>query len=161
MENELKELEQFLNITSDLVQEGFSFKVEKDADEIELKVIYEDDADESKIINCYSTTYYDDLETNIVNLINNIYETDINHRKHFITKFKGSYITQKMKSLSNAIGKNDTEKVSKINNDMITKFEEVQLYKFEIGYFKRFVSLLYQAKDELCGQQNEERKEVI
>lgn len=98
----------------------------------------------------YTKGRYNDLEDNIQSFIGAVYSQEINFRKSYVNNFRGAYLTRKMKSLSRAIEKNDTDKISKINNEMIEKFDLVEKCKSQIQDFKFLVARLYDAKNELC-----------
>lgn len=152
--SELKELEKLLSADWTIKQEGYKIKIfndkAKDEDEAEETIdvitmqIFADD----ELLYTYSTTkVFDTLEENIKSLIGAIYTDDINYRKHYISNYKGAFLTRKIKSLSIAIAKENTDKVNAINAEIVEKYKQAEKCKNQLVEFKNLVSLLYRVKD--------------
>lgn len=152
--SELKELEKLLSADWTMKQEGYKIKIfndkAKDEDEADETIdvitmqIFADD----ELLYTYSTTkVFDTLEENIKSLIGAIYADDINYRKHYISNYKGAFLTRKIKSLSIAIAKENTDKVNAINAEIVEKYKQAEKCKNQLVEFKNLVSLLYRAKD--------------
>lgn len=152
LQAQLEKMEELMNNDYLAEFEGYTFKVvnEEFEDEelgrrqvIKLKIY-----DDEELLYTYKTQeIYDTLEENFKSLIGSIYAEDINFRKRYITDFKGSYLTRKMKQLSKAIEKDDNKKINEINKEMTERFKTVELLKIEINDYKAFVSMLYKTKD--------------
>lgn len=149
---ELKELEKILNEDWYMEQEGYIFKIindtAKDEAEETIDVISMQVFTDDELLYTYSTTQvFDALEENIKSLIGAIYAEDINYRKRYVSNYKGAFLTRKIKSLSNAISKGNTDKVNAINAEIVEKYKQAEKCKNELVEFKGFVSLLYRTKD--------------
>ena len=152
IKSELKEFEKLLNQDFCMEQDGYTFKILKNSikdeideviDVISMKVFADDE-----LLYTYSTTQvFGTLEENIKSLIGAIYAEDINYRKRNITNYKGTFLSRKIKSLSNAIAKGNADKVNEINMEIVEKYKEAEKCNNELTEFKSFVSLLYRTKD--------------
>lgn len=134
---------------------GLRFKLSidtvKDEFEEDVEIIILDIIDENdEILHTYSSQkIFDTMEENIKSLIGFVYVEDINYRKRFINNFKGAFMTRKMKSLSIAISKGNTDKVNKINIELVERYKISEKYKNDINYYKMFVRTLYYVLDKL------------
>lgn len=157
MEKDLKELQNYMNRDWDMcVMEGYKFNIlemENDNGEavdnfVLLQIV---DADKNELLENYRTKQvFDTLEENITGLISDIYSTDINPKNKIIKNWN-TFSSRKVKSLSKAFVKNDAEKIFEINMELVTRLKNMEICKHEVQEYKRFVSLLYRAKNELCN----------
>lgn len=152
IKSELKEFEKILNQDFCMEQDGYMFKIlnnkaKDEANEV-IDVITMQVFSDDELLYTYSTTeVFGTLEENIKSLIGAIYAEDINYRKRTISNYKGAFLSRKIKSLSNAMAKGNTDKVNEINMEIVEKYKQAEKCKNELTEFKSFVSLLYRTKD--------------
>lgn len=134
-----KELEQRLNdYWKDSEDEIYSFKVNKADDIINIKCM-----DDLSNVNWeIEAEYSDDMAAMITNCISALYDDFINPKNRIVSGWKG-YINRKVKSLNLAITKNNTEKVAKINQDMIEQYKKMNDAKFIVSEYRIFVHQFY------------------
>ncbi|NCC02284.1 MAG: hypothetical protein EOM34_16835 [Clostridia bacterium] len=155
--SELQELENMLNEDWLMENEGYTFRILKDiakeeggeaVDVITLKIFGDD-----KLLHTYSTLQiFDTLEENIMSLIGAIYAKDINDRKKFIKNYKGAFLARKVRSISIAMEKGNTEKVQVINAEIVENYHQAQQYQQELLEYKPFVCLMYRVRDRIIKQ---------
>lgn len=134
-----KELEQRLNdYWKDSQDEFYSFKVTKADNSINIKCM----DDLSNVDWEIEAEYSDDMAAMITNCISALYDDFINPKNRIVQGWKG-YINRKVKSLSGALAKNNTEKVNKINADMVEQYKKMNDAKFMVSQYKIFVHQFY------------------
>ncbi|KEH95732.1 hypothetical protein Z962_07835 [Clostridium botulinum C/D str. BKT12695] len=94
----------------------------------------------------------EDFESNIKNLIYQIYDVDINKRRN-ITRNWHSYISNYINSLENALDKENVDNIIDVNIRILEQSRKVKETQAEIDYFMNFVHALYDARDVLCPQE--------
>lgn len=142
-----KELEQKLNeywkAYEECGQEFYTFEVKECKDDVIVNCFNDDKTDAWTI----KTKYSSDMAAMIKNCINEFYETMINPYSRIVTSWKG-FVNRKVKSLSLAMGKNDSDKINKINEDMIEQYKRMTIAKFQVDENKVFINMFYIIKEE-------------
>ncbi|WP_297422136.1 hypothetical protein [Clostridium sp.] len=145
----LKELEQRLNDywkeSEELGNEFYRFKVEKLCDENYIAIICLNDND--TLAWMLTIQVANDMAAMITNCISALYDEFINPNNRIVRAWKG-YINRKVKSLNLAMSKNNTEKVNKINQDMVEQYKKMNDAKFKVSEFKIFINMFYYIKSE-------------
>lgn len=155
--SELNELETMLNEDWFIEQEGYTFRVLSNKAKNEggepIDVITMEIFGDGEFLHTYSTLQiFDSMEENIMSLIGAIYAKDMNDRKKFIKNYKGAFLARKVRSLSVAMEKGNTEKVQAINTEIVAKYHQAQQYQQELLEYKPFICLLYRVKDSIEKQ---------
>lgn len=136
-----KELEQKLNDywkdSEECGQEFYTFKVKECADEDVMIKCFNDDETEAWTI---EAEYNSDMAALIKNCIYEFYELMVNPYTRVVKSWKG-FVNRKVLSL--AMGKNDTDKVNKINVDMIEQYKRMTIAKFQASENKVFINMFY------------------
>lgn len=152
-----KELEQRLNdywkdSQDECGQEFYTFKVKKCKDGDVMIKCFNDDKTEAWTI---EAEYNPDMAAMIKNCIYEFYELMVNPYTRVVKAWKG-FVNRKVKSLSLAMGKNDLDKINKINVDMIEQYKKMTIAKFQASENKVFIRMFYIIKEEF-----EPIKEII
>lgn len=127
-----------------LGNEYYRFEVKECKDEDVMIKCFDDIGNTEWIL---EIEYTEEMTALIKNCISEFYDIYINPRTKIVRSWKG-YINRKVKSLNLAIKKHDTEKVAKINQDMVERYRAMTDAKFEISEYKTFISMFYNIKAE-------------
>ena len=157
----LQKLETMLNEDWFMEEEGYTFRITEDTAQGEqgepIHVITMQIFDNDELLHTYSTLQlFDTLEENIMSLIGAIYAKDINDRKKFIKNYKGAFLARKVRSLSIAMAKGNTEKVQAINAEIVANYHQSQEYQQELLEYKPFVCLLYRVRNIVVAEKGKE-----
>ncbi|GCD13148.1 hypothetical protein [Clostridium tagluense] len=91
------------------------------------------------------------MEEILKQLINNIYQEQLNWRNSVIRNWK-SFSAQKVKSLTLWLSRGNTDKVDVINLQLVERYKLVEQYKNDVNYYKHFVCALYYIKNNLIEE---------
>ncbi|MCD3217862.1 hypothetical protein G8S55_11600 [Clostridium botulinum C] len=90
-----------------------------------------------------------DFESNIKNLIYQIFENDINELKKIPQNFN-AYKSNYMNNLEKAFENENIHKIIDINLKLLKQRKKVKQLEEKIDYYMHFVRMLYNCRDELC-----------
>lgn len=86
--------------------------------------------------------YVEDVYKLITAFINRIYEDYLNYLERIVNGWN-AFIKRKTKSLRLWSGRNDTNKVIEINNEMIDRYTQMEEAKKQSDFYKQFVYMFY------------------
>ncbi|NGT96515.1 hypothetical protein G6Y98_12025 [Clostridium perfringens] len=89
-----------------------------------------------------------DLSQLMYLFIKNLYYTEVNWRTKEIHRTK-SFLYRKAKQLATWSARNNTDKVEKINKEIVERYKETENLKQEVAYYKQFVSVFYDIKTDI------------
>ena len=154
LKQQAKDLQRELNIkgNGDII---FKVSVVPLTDEIDedfgmkMKII---DVESEKQYVYLTTNICENFESNIKNLIYQIYDVDINRRRN-ITRNWHSYTSNWINSVESALENEDVDNIIDVNIRILEQNKKVKQAQKEIDYFLNFVHALYDARDMLCPSQ--------
>lgn len=168
-----KQLKQQLLKVEQLLEEYFTYYDEEEIKEFNVQITefkkFDTKNEEEGIIDCIGLTFIDTdnnnntyffrtktnnltLEEVITQLINCMYEEEINYRNRVIRNWK-SFSARKVKSLGIWLEKGNAEKVDTIQQELVERLQLVEKYKNQVDFYKRFVKSLYSCKRELIDKE--------
>lgn len=167
-----KQLKQQLTKVENLLEQYFTDYDEEEIKEFNVKIQefknFDTKIEEEGIIDCIGLTFIDTesnstyfyrtktadatLEEIITQLIDSVYTEEINYRNSVIRNWK-SFSARKVKSLAAWLEKGNTEKVTAIQRELIDRLQQVEKYKNQVDFYKRFVRSLYSCKNDLIDKE--------
>ncbi|MCB2354356.1 hypothetical protein [Clostridium estertheticum] len=145
---DLQAIEDELNKSYDYTEEGYwTYKLALNKNTIVMNIFDGDEIEENYGIEINEEK--EGIKSLLQDIINFIYENEINHRQNYVNKSK-SYYSRKIKSMALWMGREKTEKVNAINIDLVERYNTTTKLKNELDYFKGFTSDFYNALTELC-----------
>ncbi|WP_294406057.1 hypothetical protein [uncultured Clostridium sp.] len=91
--------------------------------------------------------YVEDMYKLITAFINRIYEDYLNYLERIVNGWN-AFIKRKTKSLRLWSGRNHTNKVIEINNEIIARYTQMEETKKQRDFYKNFVYIFYTFRDE-------------
>lgn len=144
----IKELEKLLNDIK-MLEDGYYVDISGvDEDEKIILSIFEDDTEE--IILDLKVAYIEDKYELITYFIRQIYCEYINPLKKEIRQWT-AFSRRKVESLSKWSKRNRVDKIMKINEEMIARYEQIEYVKGQMYFYKYFVSRFCHTREQVTN----------
>lgn len=146
---ELLELQKtFEEYFSECEDEFYLFKFSSNKESITLMCNMGEDDNFEEVFRL-EVANVDDFEELFKSLISEMYDGYINGCNRLVKNWK-NYSARKVKSLALWTGRSNADKVASINKDLIDRYVAVENAKNTVRYFKTFISMFYNIKNEYC-----------
>ena len=139
----INDIEKRLNERFADENERFNFSVTEADDVIKLKC-FDNEKEETFTVQAGNSENIDEI---LIGLIANLYDIYINPYNKIVKSWK-RFATTKVKSMAKWMQKNDENKVTVINVELVNKCRLVEQSKDKVNYYKQFVSALYDIRRE-------------
>ena len=139
----INDIEKRLNDRFADENERFNFSV-KEADGIIRLKCFDNENEETFTVQAGNSENIDEI---LVGLIANLYDIHINPHNKIVKSWK-RFSTTKVKSLMKWMQKNNENRITVINVELVNKCKLVEDSKRKVNYYKQFVSALYDIRRE-------------
>ncbi|MCB2300634.1 hypothetical protein LGL55_10480 [Clostridium tagluense] len=143
----LQEIENVINAHEEWEEEYWTYKLALKKNEIHVNIFDDEWLEETFTIEIVEDNI--DVENICKNVINHIYETEINSRQNYVNKTK-AFNSRKIKSMSLWLSRNNIEKISKINMELVERYNTTIKMNNTLSTYKSYVSNLYNVMNVLC-----------
>lgn len=143
----LEEIENVLNSHVDLECEYWTYKLRLNQDNIILNIF-----DGNEIKETYKIEIIEektDIKSLLQSIINCLYEVEINSRQNYINKTK-AFQNRKIQSMALWMGRGKLEKVTKINEELVERYNTKTKLESELSTYKDFSRDFYNCLTDLC-----------
>lgn len=147
----LKEIQEELNQHEEWEQEYWTYKLSYQKSNVIIKIYDDDECNKDYLEDTFVIERLEsfDMKSILKSIINYIYENHINFRNNYIHKTT-SFNNRKIKSLALWSSRNKIDRVDKINEELVQRYNTTQKMKAELEIYKDYVRDLYSCLTKLC-----------
>ena len=141
----LREIENVLNEHEEWEEEFWIYKVEVKDNNLIVNIYDDEWLQETFTLEVEGET---DIKSICKSIIDYLYENEINARQNYVSKTK-SFNSRKIKSMADWMSKGNIDKVTKINLELIERYNTNAGMKSELATYKTYASDFYEVLDVL------------